>query len=155
VTAVPILHIATAEAMEALGARLATADPRGCVIHLEGDLGAGKTTLVRGLLRALGYGGAVKSPTFTLVEPYELVDLRVFHYDLYRMVDPEELEYLGMRDFLAPDALSLIEWPERGGGVLPAADVVVGIRYDEPGRRVELRATSAAGEALLGRAGLG
>ena len=124
-------------AQEKIGATLARAIPAGCVIYLEGDLGAGKTTFTRGFLRGLGYQGAVKSPTYTLVEPYELAGRYCYHFDLYRLGDAEELEYLGLRDMLQDDALLLIEWPERGAGVLPAADLLVKIRYEGEGRCLE------------------
>jgi tRNA threonylcarbamoyladenosine biosynthesis protein TsaE len=109
----------------------------GCVF-LEGDLGAGKTTLVRGLLRAWGVTGAVRSPTYTLIEPYEVTTAagprRVFHLDLYRLGDPEELEYLGWREFLAEDCLLLIEWSERGDRLLPSPALLVDIKLQPPGR---------------------
>ncbi|HCK80869.1 MAG TPA: tRNA (adenosine(37)-N6)-threonylcarbamoyltransferase complex ATPase subunit type 1 TsaE [Candidatus Competibacteraceae bacterium] len=113
----------SAAATERLGAQLGRTLLPGCIIYLRGDLGAGKTTLARGLLHGLGHRGTVKSPTFTLVEPYELAGWRLFHWDLYRLSDPEELEYLGLREQLDGDAILLIEWPERGQGELPAADL--------------------------------
>jgi len=144
------LEIADDTAMRALGAALARAlPPGGLVIHLQGDLGAGKTTLARGLLQALGVGGHVRSPTYTLVEPYELADRTLAHLDLYRLADPEELEWLGLRDLMAEDAVLLIEWPERGQGFLPTADLLVAIEHAGDGRRVCLRAGSQAGERLL------
>lgn len=139
------------EQQERLGARLAELAPASCVIYLEGELGTGKTTLVRGFLRGLGYPGSVKSPTYTLLEPYETATRRCFHFDLYRLAAAEELEYLGVRDLLAQEAILLIEWPERGKGELPAADLRITIRYLEEGRELELTAGSGAGEELLRR----
>lgn len=103
----------------ALGAVLAHWLEQGETLHLHGDLGAGKTTLVRGLLRALDYEGPVKSPTYTLVESYPLAGKTIHHFDLYRITDPEELEFLGLDEYFRPDSIALIEWPERGQGVLP------------------------------------
>ena len=143
-----ILDLPDAEATEALGARLAQSIIPG-IIYLQGDLGAGKTTFARGLLRGLGHEGRVRSPTYTLVEPYLFDSGVVYHLDLYRLADPEELEWLGLRDMLAERALLLVEWPERGAGVLPAADLVISLEYSGGGRRVTLDATSATGEQLL------
>ncbi|MFO1371322.1 MAG: tRNA (adenosine(37)-N6)-threonylcarbamoyltransferase complex ATPase subunit type 1 TsaE [Candidatus Competibacteraceae bacterium] len=142
-------YLDSAAATEALGARLAEALTPGCILYLRGELGAGKTTLVRGLLRALGHHGAVKSPTYTLVEPYQLANWRLFHWDLYRLADPEELEFLGLRDQLDGQAILLIEWPERGSGELPEADLEVHLSYAGEGRHCRLDATSAAGTAML------
>ncbi len=133
----------SATATEALGAQLAQRLRPGCVVYLRGDLGAGKTTLARGLLHGLGHRGAVKSPTYTLVEPYQIGEWRLFHWDLYRLADPEELEYLGLRDQLDGDAVLLIEWPERGCGELPAADWDVTLDYDGEGRVCRIIAPSA------------
>lgn len=119
---------ADADAQEALGRELAAALGGRGVVYLEGELGAGKTTLTRGILRGYGHTGAVKSPTYTLVEPYELAAATVYHFDLYRLTDPEELELMGMRDYCRADTLAVIEWPERGHPFLPPADLVITIR---------------------------
>lgn len=142
-------HLPDAAATEALGARLASVAAPGTVIFLEGDLGAGKTTLVRGFLRALGHEGPVKSPTYTLVEPYTLPGGTIYHFDLYRLADPEELEYIGIRDFFGAGATCLIEWAERGRGMLPPADLRVHLAHTSAGRDVRLEAGTAAGASLL------
>lgn len=143
------LHLPDEDATLAAGARLATALPPRLTILLRGDLGAGKTTLVRGLLRALGHAGTVKSPTYTLVEPYQLQDWRLFHWDLYRLADAEELEFLGLRDQLDGEAALLIEWPERGQGELPAADLIISLGYAGAGRAARLEACSPRGAGML------
>ncbi|MES9869575.1 MAG: tRNA (adenosine(37)-N6)-threonylcarbamoyltransferase complex ATPase subunit type 1 TsaE [Sedimenticola sp.] len=144
-----ILEAQTPEQQEALGGLLAEACPASCIIYLEGNLGAGKTTLVRGFLRALGYQGAVKSPTYTLLEPYHLETGDCYHFDLYRLADPEELEYIGIRDLLEERAVLLIEWPEKGVGGLPAADLWVHIHYEGQGRRLELVPETGVGEQVV------
>lgn len=136
---------------EALGAWLAATMAPGCVLYLSGELGAGKTTLVRGLLHALGHGGTVKSPTYTLVEPYQVAGRRLFHWDLYRLADPEELEFLGLREQIDGEAMLLIEWPERGRGELPGADLEIALRYAGEGRACRLEARSSTGQTLLAR----
>jgi tRNA threonylcarbamoyladenosine biosynthesis protein TsaE len=143
------LTLASAQATEALGAQLATVISEGCIIYLQGELGTGKTTLVRGLLRTLGYEGVVRSPTYTLVEPYSLQDKQILHLDLYRLVDPEELEFIGLRDWLDGQTILLVEWPEHGGGVLPVADLQVELQHSGDGRLCQLRANSAKGEMVL------
>jgi tRNA threonylcarbamoyladenosine biosynthesis protein TsaE len=145
------LHIPDEQAMVALGGRLARVLGPGLVVHLRGELGTGKTTLSRGLIQGLGHEGAVKSPTYTLVEPYQSLQPPVYHFDLYRLGDPGELEFMGIRDYLDGTCLCLIEWPERGGEVLPPADLVITIAADGTGRRVILRADTAQGEVVLGR----
>lgn len=125
-------------AMMAFGGKLADDLTEGGIVLLKGDLGAGKTTLVRGLLRHLGHQGIVKSPTYTLVEPYELKDRKVYHFDLYRLGDPEELEYMGGRDYWESGALCLIEWPEQAKGYLPEADLTLEISYQDTGRSISI-----------------
>jgi len=134
--------------MESLGAQLARGIVPG-IVSLHGELGTGKTTLARGLLRGLGHQGKVRSPTYTLVEPYQLAAGTVYHLDLYRLGSAEELEWLGLRDMLGEQALLLVEWPERGAGVLPAADLEIHIDYAGEGRMVTLNAVSSAGKQLL------
>ena len=137
------------EAQLAFGARLAALVPPRLILYLEGDLGTGKTTLTRGVLAGLGHRGAARSPTYTLLEPYELADRRLNHLDLYRLGDPQELEYLGLRDLLAEDAVWMVEWPERGRGVLPPPDLTIAIEYAVNGRRLRLSTTTPTGEAVL------
>lgn len=134
---------------EMLGARLADVCVAPMLIFLEGDLGAGKTTLARGFLRRLGHRGAVKSPTYTLIEPYEIDGRKVYHLDLYRVADPAELDYLGLREMLAEEAVLLIEWPERGAGWLPPADLRIVIRHRAEGREIMLAAPGPRGEGPL------
>ena len=135
-----------------LGRLLAPALDAAGVIFLSGGLGAGKTTLCRGLLRGLGYDGAVKSPTFTLVEPYELERGSVYHFDLYRLAHPDELDYLGAEDYFAAEALCLIEWPERGAGFLPTPDLELTLTVtSEASRQVQLRAQTPKGERAMAR----
>jgi len=143
-----VLDLPDEAAMTALGRALATGLGEGGVVYLQGELGAGKSTLARGILRALGVTGRIKSPTYTLVEPYDLDGQMAYHLDLYRLADPEELEFLGIRDYSDPRAVLLVEWPERGVGLLPPADLVVDIAYRGDGRRVSLR-PAAGREAWL------
>jgi tRNA threonylcarbamoyladenosine biosynthesis protein TsaE len=144
--------IADAAGTEALGAALAAAvGERGLLVGLEGDLGTGKTTFSRGLLRRLGIVGTIRSPTYTLIEPYDAGGRPAYHLDLYRLADPRELELIGVRDLLAGAALVLVEWPERGLGVLPRPDLAVRFEHAPGGRTVELRAQSDAGEGVVAR----
>ena len=128
----------SAEETEAFGAELFKIMPSKSLIFLQGDLGAGKTTLVRGFLRAAGYNGAVKSPTYTLVEEYTVGSRKIFHFDLYRVVDPEELEWIGIRDYFDQDSICFIEWPDKGKGFLPEPDRVITLKIQELGRSVTL-----------------
>lgn len=141
--------VATAAAMEALGAKLAACLGNARLIYVHGALGAGKTTLVRGMLRALGHEGAVKSPTFTLVEPYDLDGVNFYHFDLYRLNDPQELEFLGVRDYLHGKGVCVVEWAERGQGVLPTPDVDIMISPTGTGRMVRITTPTSHGNALL------
>lgn len=120
------------------GERLAPRLPPSALIFLRGDLGAGKTTLVRGILRGLGHSGSVKSPTYTLLEPYELPRSVVYHFDFYRIADSGELEFIGIDELMESDALKLVEWPERAEGRLPAPDVEVRLQVEGEGRRIEI-----------------
>jgi len=121
------MHIENEQAMLEAGRNLAEKLGAGLLVFLIGDLGAGKTTLVRGFLRGLGYAGVVKSPTYNLVESYVINDLNVFHFDLYRLMDAEELEYMGIRDYLNEKSICFIEWPDKGEGLLPSPDVCIEI----------------------------
>ncbi len=138
-------------ATEALGRALAQTAPLSGWVALQGPLGAGKTTLVRAFLRALGHAGRVQSPTYTLVEPYEIEGRRIAHYDLYRLAGAEELEGLGAREDFDAHTLCLVEWPERGAGLLPPADIGIHLAYAPAGRSCALEASSPVGAAWLAR----
>lgn len=150
-----VVDLPDAGATERLGERiaagLATLSPAstGLCLWLEGDLGAGKTTLVRGLLRSLGHTGRVPSPTYTLVEPYDLPPWQVHHADLYRLRDPFEAEELGLAELVSPGMLLLVEWPGQGRGHLPNADLVLLLEVAGSGRQARLSAVSGAGDRLL------
>jgi len=128
---------------------------RSLVVYLHGHLGAGKTTLCRGLLHALGHRGAVKSPTYTLVEPYELswdtasAVIKIYHFDLYRLHDAQELEFLGVQEYFDHGFLCLVEWPERGLGLLPDADILVALATEATGRHLSIQSGSSTGDLLL------
>lgn len=144
------LLLANEQATINLGQRIAEHCPNHAfTIHLEGDLGAGKTTLTRGFLTALGHKGHVKSPTYTLVEPYQLDARPVFHFDLYRLADPEELDYLGLDDYLTNTAICLIEWPSQAGNMLPEPDLLVKLSYLDKARETKLTALTQAGKSML------
>lgn len=138
------------EALEAFAARLGKLRPAPLVLYLQGPLGAGKTTFCRGLLRGSGYEGIVKSPTYTLVEPYAYAgDAMCYHFDLYRLADPEELEFTGSRDYFSEHSVCLVEWPEKAAGFLPRADIVCLLSYSGDGRMLEMRAETERGEAAM------
>ncbi len=132
-----------------LGSQIADHLVDGLVVYLSGDLGAGKTCLVRGMLQQLGHGGAVKSPTYTLVEDYTFGKRLIYHFDLYRLLDPEELELIGIRDYFNGSACCFVEWPERGEGWLPDADLEVRFSIDDNARRVTISSSSDTGHAVL------
>lgn len=123
----------------------------GGIIYLQGDLGAGKTTLTRGFMRAFGYSGAVKSPTYTLVEPYEFELCNIYHFDLYRLADPEEVSYLGTDEYFAPANLCLIEWAEKGAKWLPQADLLIEIGAEGTGRRLSCQSLTEKGAIIAKR----
>jgi tRNA threonylcarbamoyladenosine biosynthesis protein TsaE len=142
-------HLADAAATEAVGAALAPALCGGMVVTLHGDLGAGKTTLVRGALRTLGWTGPVKSPTYTLVEHYPFSSLYFYHFDFYRFADPSEWETAGLAEYFRDDAVCLVEWPERVAELLPLADLEITLTHPAPGasgRDLQLSEHSEAGE---------
>jgi tRNA threonylcarbamoyladenosine biosynthesis protein TsaE len=128
------IYLNDTEATEQFGASLYKLLPEKCVIFLQGDLGAGKTTLVRGFLRAAGYNGTVKSPTYNIVEEYTIAQQAVFHFDLYRLSSPEELEWIGINDYFAQQSICFIEWPDLGSGFLPKPDIIIALTQQEQGR---------------------
>ncbi|MCH4294552.1 tRNA (adenosine(37)-N6)-threonylcarbamoyltransferase complex ATPase subunit type 1 TsaE [Shewanella sp. 3B26] len=132
-----------------IGQKLAQRIRPPLTLYLTGELGAGKTTLSRGLIQSLGHKGAVKSPTYTLVEPYELPGVEVYHFDLYRLADPEELEFMGIRDYFSDTSLCIVEWPDRGQGLLPEADLHLHLAYSGAGRELNIHAGSEAGRAVI------
>jgi tRNA threonylcarbamoyladenosine biosynthesis protein TsaE len=143
------IEIATAAAMEAFGASVARAASAPITVYLSGQLAAGKTTFARGYLRGFGHGGAVKSPTFTLVESYELSARAIHHFDLYRLEDAEELEFIGLDEYFETGADCLVEWPERGRSLLPAPDLDIHLTVCGEVRQGEISAGTEYGEKLL------
>lgn len=133
----------------AAGAALANKLVPGLTIYLHGDLGAGKTTFVRGLLHGLGHAGKVKSPTYTLVEPYVISRFNIYHFDLYRFVDPEEWDAAGFRDYFNSQSLCLVEWPEKAGDLIPQADMDVTLTIEKDGRMLNIRANSEQAHQCL------
>jgi tRNA threonylcarbamoyladenosine biosynthesis protein TsaE len=143
------LKLPDAAATARLGAALAAGVQPGRVLYLCGDLGAGKTTLVRGLLRALGVTGPVKSPTYTWVEPYTISRLDLYHFDFYRFTDRTEWLSSGLREYFRPDAFCIVEWPEKAGALLPAPDLAITLGYDGDARRASIDSRSPAGDSWL------
>ena len=136
-------------AMQQLGGKLAAVCNESCNIYLSGELGAGKTTLIRGFIQAKGYQGKVKSPTYTLIEPYQLPDCYIYHFDLYRINEPLELEALGLRDYFDSSGICLVEWPQLGETVLPSADISITITIQGQTRLVSVDAVSKLGVHIL------
>jgi len=131
-------YLKNTEETEQFGAELWTLLPSKCLVFLQGDLGAGKTTMVRGFLRAAGFTGAVKSPTYNLVEEYSIGGRKIFHFDLYRLADPEELEWIGINDYFDEECVCFIEWPDKGKGFLPKPDRIITLSAEGTGRALEM-----------------
>ncbi len=143
------LAIDDVAATKALAAKVAAELQPGFIVYLQGELGAGKTTFVQGLLQSLGYAGIVKSPTYTLVEPYSIAGKEFYHFDLYRINHPQALEEMGLRDYFDGVAICLLEWPEHGDGLLPTADIIMTLDYADIGRTVDIQAHTAVGEQII------
>jgi len=145
------VFLADEAATLALGNRLAATIEPGMYVALSGNLGSGKTTLTRGLLRGLGYQGKVKSPTYTLVEPYNLSKLDLYHFDFYRFNDAQEWLDAGFRDYFEPRSVCVVEWPERAQGLLPTPDLNIALSEEAGGRRVDIDAETEQGKRCLNR----
>ncbi|WP_042151345.1 MULTISPECIES: tRNA (adenosine(37)-N6)-threonylcarbamoyltransferase complex ATPase subunit type 1 TsaE [unclassified Pseudoalteromonas] len=139
------------QATVAMGGVLAKNITQGAVIYLHGDLGAGKTTFTRGVVQGFGHTGKVKSPTYTLVEPYELENQSIYHFDLYRLADPEELEFMGIRDYFNEKSICMIEWPEKGAEFLATADLELTLEYVAQKRKVSIMGKTQKGEEIVDR----
>ncbi|MCL1142241.1 tRNA (adenosine(37)-N6)-threonylcarbamoyltransferase complex ATPase subunit type 1 TsaE [Shewanella gaetbuli] len=144
-----VKNLENEHATVAMGQLIAQGLTPPLTIFLTGDLGAGKTTLSRGIIQSLGHEGAVKSPTYTLVEPYELANVDVFHFDLYRVADPEELEFMGIRDYFNQNSICIVEWPEHGQDCLPSADLHIHLSYQDNQREMTISAESTLGQTIL------
>ncbi|MEL0640275.1 tRNA (adenosine(37)-N6)-threonylcarbamoyltransferase complex ATPase subunit type 1 TsaE [Pseudoalteromonas aliena] len=142
-------HLNDEIATVAMGNRVAGIIGQGAVIYLHGDLGAGKTTFTRGVIQGFGHTGKVKSPTYTLVEPYELERANVYHFDLYRLGDSEELEYMGIRDYFSANAICVVEWPEKGGEFIPVPDLDITLSYAGNERKIVINSASERGVAIV------
>jgi tRNA threonylcarbamoyladenosine biosynthesis protein TsaE len=149
-----LIELADEAATLSLGASLAAGAVSGRVLHLSGDLGSGKTTLARGLIRALGHAGRVKSPSYALVEDYELSSLHLYHFDFYRFKDDKEWVSSGFREYFGPEALCIVEWPERAAGLLAPPDLAIELQFSGTGRCARLHPLGSAGEAWLRSSGL-
>ncbi|WP_016955283.1 tRNA (adenosine(37)-N6)-threonylcarbamoyltransferase complex ATPase subunit type 1 TsaE [Catenovulum agarivorans] len=143
------IDLADADATVALGKQLAALISAPCVVYLIGDLGAGKTTFSRGLIQGFGYEGNVKSPTYTLVEPYELADVSIYHFDLYRLADPQELEFIGIEEYFTQSSICLVEWPDKGQGWLASADIQINIEHKNEQRSAEIVGLTAIGQKIV------
>jgi tRNA threonylcarbamoyladenosine biosynthesis protein TsaE len=144
-----VLCLASEQDTQHLGELIAKFIEAPTICYLNGDLGVGKTRLVRAIIQSLGYSGNVKSPTYTLVEPYQFEKVTAYHFDLYRLSDPEELEYLGIRDYFDESSIAFIEWPENGKGWLEQADISIELEFYDSGRRCSIQAQSSKGKLLL------
>jgi len=136
-------------ALRDVAATLANCVGHQAIILLQGPLGAGKTTFARGFMQGLGYTGHVKSPTYSIVEPYEFLDYQLFHFDFYRISDPEELEFIGLHDYVAQNSICLFEWPELAGHLLPPADILCQFTITATGRQLTISALSSRGKQIL------